>query len=76
MAGLKGLFRRGGSFYLKVILPETHPLREQYADGRFVQSRWAHSLWGGQRVRALRSAFLGFMAAVQSRSWLKSSSRV
>ncbi len=38
MAVLTGLFRRGGSFYIKIVLPDTHPLRQQYANGRLVQS--------------------------------------
>lgn len=38
MAGLTGLFRRGGSFYIKIVLPEAHPLRTKYADGRLVQT--------------------------------------
>lgn len=38
MAGLTGLFKRGGSFYLRIVLPANHPLRGRYANGRFVQT--------------------------------------
>ena len=38
MAQLTGLFRRGGSYYLRIVLPENHPLRNQYHCGRWVQT--------------------------------------
>ena len=31
-----GLFRRGGSYYLKVVLPQNHPLKHRYRNGRYV----------------------------------------
>ncbi len=33
-----GRFRRGGSYYVRVVLPEGHPLRELYRSGRVVQA--------------------------------------
>jgi hypothetical protein len=38
MAHLIGLFERGGSYYLRVVLPEHHPLRNRYRSGKVVQS--------------------------------------
>lgn len=43
MAGLTGLFKRGGSFYLRIALPNHHPLKGQYANGNFVQTLGACS---------------------------------
>ncbi len=43
MAGLTGLFKRGGSFYLRIVLPNHHPLKGQYANGNFVQTLGACS---------------------------------
>jgi hypothetical protein len=43
MASLTGLFRRGGSFYLKVVLPDTHR----------VHSRWRHCTWRTDHMSAL-----------------------
>lgn len=38
MARLTGLFQRGGSYYLRIVLPNDHPLRDKYRTGRYVQS--------------------------------------
>lgn len=36
MKKVTGLFRRGGSYYLKVVLPQNHPLKHRYKNGRYV----------------------------------------
>ena len=36
MRKVTGLFRRGGSYYLKVVLPQNHPLKNRYRNGRYV----------------------------------------
>jgi len=38
MAGLTGLFQRGSSYYLQVVLPLHHPLQAKYKNGKFVAS--------------------------------------
>ena len=38
MANLTGLFRRGGSYYIRIVLPEGHPLHAKYRSGRVIQS--------------------------------------
>ena len=38
MAHLTGLFQRGTAYYLRIVLPEDHPLKTRYRNGRFVQS--------------------------------------
>lgn len=38
MAGLTGLFQRGTRYYLRVVLPLQHPLRNKYKNGEFVAS--------------------------------------
>lgn len=43
MAGLTGLFKRGGSFYLRIVLPKHHPLLGKYANGHYVQTLGACS---------------------------------
>ena len=63
MAHLVGLFERGGSYYLRVVLPQHHPLRNRYSSGKVVQSlgkcsyreairigtqKRAEVLWGGK----------------------------
>jgi hypothetical protein len=35
---LTGLFQRGGSYYLRIVLPLNHPLLGQYRNGRWVQT--------------------------------------
>ncbi len=43
MATLTGLFQRGGSYYLRVVLPKNHPLLTKYQSGRLIQSLGACS---------------------------------
>lgn len=38
MAGLTGLFQRGSSYYMRVVLPPHHPLQAKYKNGTFVTS--------------------------------------
>ena len=38
MAGLTGLFRRGSTYYMRVVLPLDHPLRAERPTGRIVIS--------------------------------------
>ena len=38
MANTTGLFLRGSSYYLCVVLPRTHPLRASYKNGKYVIS--------------------------------------
>lgn len=38
MASIPGLFRRGGSYYIRIVLPNDHPLRTQYRNGHWVQT--------------------------------------
>ena len=38
MAGLTGLFRRGSTYYMRVVLPLDHPLRAERPTGRIVVS--------------------------------------
>lgn len=38
MAGLTGLFQRGSSYYMRVVLPPHHPLQTKYKNGKFVTS--------------------------------------
>lgn len=38
MAGLTGLFKHGGSYYLRVVLPRHHHPQGKYANGHFVQT--------------------------------------
>ena len=38
MAGLTGLFRRGSTYYMRVVLPLDHPLRDERPTGRIVLS--------------------------------------
>lgn len=38
MAGLTGLFHRGSSYYMRVVLPPRHPLQTKYKNGKFVTS--------------------------------------
>lgn len=38
MAGLTGLFRRGTTYYMRVVLPVDHPLRTERPTGRVVVS--------------------------------------
>ena len=38
MTGLTGLFRRGSTYYMRVVLPVNHPLRSDHPNGRIVVS--------------------------------------
>ena len=38
MAHLVGLFERGGSYYLRIVLPQHHQLRSHYRSGKVVLS--------------------------------------
>ena len=38
MAKLTGLFQRGSSYYVQVVLPLQHPLRHRYKNGKYVVS--------------------------------------
>jgi hypothetical protein len=38
MAHLTGLFRRGGSFYICIVLPKDHPLQVLHSNGRLVKT--------------------------------------
>jgi integrase len=38
MAALTGLFQRGTAYYLRVVLPNNHPMKRQYKNGEFVTS--------------------------------------
>ena len=50
MANLTGLFRRGGSYYIRIVLPLQHPLKHKYSNGRMVQTLGAC----GRREAVLR----------------------
>lgn len=56
MAGLTGLFKRGGSFYLRIVLPNHHPLLSKYANGHFVQTLGACSHREAVRRGTIRRA--------------------
>lgn len=38
MANLTGLFHRGGSYYIRIVLPQNHPLLAKYRSGRLIQT--------------------------------------
>lgn len=65
MANLTGLFRRGGSYYIRIVLPQNHPLRENYRSGRLVQTLGACSHREAMRQGTVRRAevLAGFVAA-------------
>lgn len=56
MAHLIGLFERGGSYYLRVVLPQHHPLRSHYSSGRVVHSLGKSSYRDALRLGTLRRA--------------------
>lgn len=56
MARLTGLFERGGSYYLRIILPLHHPLRTQYKSGKVVRSLGRCSYKEAIRLGTLRRA--------------------
>ena len=55
MAGLTGLFRRGSTYYMRVVLPLNHPLRTERPTGRIVislgSSNYREALSKGSSVR-------------------------
>ena len=59
MAGLTGLFRRGTTYYMRVVLPVDHPLRAERPTGRVVVSLGVSGyerLWRERSPNALRSS--------------------
>ena len=56
MAGLTGLFRRGTTYYMRVVLPLDHPLRAERPTGRIVislgSSNYREALSKGYAKRA------------------------
>lgn len=56
MAHLIGLFERGGSYYLRVVLPQHHPLRGLYRSGKVVQSLGKCSFRDALRIGTQRRA--------------------
>lgn len=56
MAHLTGLFKRGASFYLRVVLPDGHPLRGQYRNGCWVKSLGPSSYKDAVRLGTLKRA--------------------
>jgi integrase len=56
MAGLTGLFRRGSTYYMRVVLPLDHPLRSERPTGRIVislgSSNYREALSKGYAKRA------------------------
>ena len=56
MAHLIGLFERGGSYYLRVVLPQHHPLRSLYRSGKVVQSLGKCSFRDALRIGTQRRA--------------------
>ena len=56
MAHLIGLFERGGSYYLRVVLPQHHPLRSRYRSGKVVQSLGKCSYRDAMRIGTQKRA--------------------
>ena len=56
MARLTGLFLRGGNYYLRIVLPENHPLRAQHRCGRWVQTLGACTFREAVAVGTLKRA--------------------
>ena len=56
MAGLTGLFRRGTTYYMRIVLPLDHPLRAERPTGRIVislgSSKYREALSKGYAKRA------------------------
>ncbi len=56
MAHLTGLFERQGSYYLRIVLPLNHPLKNRYKSGKIVQSlgrcTYREALRLGEKKRA------------------------
>lgn len=58
MRHVTGLFRRGGSYYLRVVLPQDHPLKPRYRNGRYVVSLGQCTVAEANRRGALKRAEL------------------
>ena len=56
MAHLTGLFKRGASFYMRVVLPDGHPLRGQYRNGCWVKSLGCRTHREAVRVGTIKRA--------------------
>lgn len=56
MARLTGLFQRGGSYYLRIVLPHDHPLKSRYRNGRWVQTLGPCSHREAVRLGTIRRA--------------------
>lgn len=56
MRHVTGLFRRGCSYYLRVVLPLNHPLAPRYRNGRYVVSLGQCSIAEANRRGALKRA--------------------
>lgn len=54
MAHLTGLFRRGSSYYLRIVLPQDHPLASKHANGHMVRTLGA----GTHRTAILKGTLL------------------
>lgn len=66
MAHLTGLFKRGASFYLRVVLPDGHPLRSQYRNGCWVKSLGCRTHREAVRVGTIKRAeVLGDLVLIQ-----------
>lgn len=56
MRHVTGLFRRGGSYYLRVVLPQNHPLTSRYRNGRYVVSLGQCTIAEANRRGAVKRA--------------------
>jgi len=56
MANSNGIFQRGSSHYLRVVLPKTHPLRKAYKSGRVIVSLGACSFREALTSAAIKRA--------------------
>lgn len=67
MSRLTGLFQRGSTFYIKVVLPKDHPLASQYRNGRLVQSLGTCSRREAVQLGTLKRAEVlwGFQATLK-----------
>lgn len=67
MRHVTGLFRRGGSYYLRVVLPLNHPLKPRYRNGRYVVTLGRCSFSEANRLGTLKRAELlyGFNPAAE-----------
>lgn len=53
---LTGLFLRGSAYYLRIVLPQHHPLRPRYRNGRFVCALGRCSYLEAVRIGTLKRA--------------------